>query len=169
MRAGARVDRHVIQLHILVNVVVTAGNAVVAIERAAVQSVRAVGRRIDRRAEVAPPLVVRGRCVRRVRTTVHRDRRRRRRVVRPDRRKVRRDRRAIAVFCSEDCRAAVQHVHTVHAVGTSASRRQCAILNGQLAAINCDQRFAVEVLTVRRSGDLTDSRDRQIASGRDRE
>ena len=167
LRAGGSVERAAVDGDGLLHVHVTVGQAVVTVERTAVDRVAARCRRVDRRAEVVPPFVVRRRRVRRIGTAVDNDRCRGGRVVRADRRKVRGDRRSVAVRCAEDRSAAVQHVHAVHAVGACARRGQRAVFDRQLAAVDRDQCFAVEVRAVRRSGDPAVAGDRHVAGRRD--
>ena len=83
-------------------------------------------------------------------------------MVLTDGRKVRRDHRA-AIFVTEDRRAAIIHVHAVHAVGAGAGRRQRAVENGELTGTDIDQRVAVKRRAVGRAGDLAVAGDRQIA------
>ncbi len=71
-----------------------------------------------------------------------------------------------ASLSAENRRATVQHIHAVHAVRAAARRRQRAVLDGQLAAVHRDQRIAVKILAIRRSGDLAVALDRQIARAR---
>ena len=168
--AGGSIDGHAgADHHILIDVDVAVGNAVVAVEFAALQVEGARGRRVDRRAEVGPPVAAGRCCVRRVFAAVHRNGGRRRGVVGADRSKVRGDGRAVAVFRSEDGRAAVQDVHAVHAVGAGAGGGDRAVFDHQLAAVDADQDSAVECRAVSRSGDLAVAGDRQIAGRRHRD
>ena len=168
--AGGGVEYHVpANHHILIDVGIAVGNAVVAVEFAALQ-VEGTGRcRVDRRAEVGPPLTVGRICVRRVFAAVYRNGSRRCGVVGADRRKVRGNGRAVAVFRSEDRRAAVQDVHAVHAVGALAGSGQGTVLDRQLPAVDIDQSFAVERRAVGRAGQFAVAGDRQIAVGRYRD
>ena len=161
LRAGTRAHRNSTKTDRLINVRVPAGDAIVAVERAAVDGVCTCRRRIDRRAEVAPPIIRSRRRVRGVSTAVDRDGRGRRRVVRADRSEPGIDRRAV-----EDRRAAVEYVHAVHAVSAGTGRRQSAVVQRQLAAVDRDHGLAVEVLAVGRPGDLAVAGDRQIAVSR---
>ena len=167
--AGGGVEDHVApDHHILVDVGVAVGNAVVAVERAALQFEGAGSRRVDRRAEVIPPLIVGRRRVRRVFAAVHRNGRRRRGVVGTDRSEVRGNGRAVAVRGAEDRRAVLQDVHAVHAVGTLAGGGQRTVFNSQFAAGDVDQSVAVECRAVGRAGDPAVAGDRQIAVSRHR-
>ena len=170
LRAGACVKGHAgADHHILIDVGVAVGNAVVAVERAALQVERTGGCRVDRRAEVGPPFVGGRRRIRRVFAAVYRDRGRRRGVIGADRREVRSNGRTVAVFGAEDSRAVVLDVHAVHAVGAFAGGGDRTVFNGKLAAGNGDHRVAVEGRAVGRSGDLAVTGDRQIAVSRYRD